>query len=79
MIVDKDKYINEVMTRIQPTVHLKDANDCDLIVEAIPEHIGLKLKLYKELGMLCCFIFNFIFNIPSICLIVYHIFEYECT
>ena len=39
------------MSRIQPTIQLKDSHDCDLVIEAIPENMQLKIKLYKELGI----------------------------
>jgi 3-hydroxybutyryl-CoA dehydrogenase len=45
----KETY-NEIMSRIKPTTKISDAEDCDLIVEAILENMDLKLKFYKDLS-----------------------------
>ena len=40
----------EIFSRIKPIVDLKDAvNDCDLVIEAVPEIMELKKKVYAEL------------------------------
>jgi len=41
---------NEIFSRIKPIVDLKEAiHDCDLVVEAVPEIMDLKKKVYAEL------------------------------
>jgi len=40
----------EIFSRIKPIVDLKDAvHDCDLVIEAVPEIMDLKKKVYAEL------------------------------
>ena len=38
-----------VRGRIQGTVHYRDLHDCDLVIEAITEDLGLKLEMWREL------------------------------
>jgi 3-hydroxybutyryl-CoA dehydrogenase len=38
-----------VRARIQGTVHYRDLQDCDLVVEAITEDLALKLEMWREL------------------------------
>ena len=41
---------NEIFSRIKPIVDLKDAvHDCNLVIEAVPEIMDLKKKVYAEL------------------------------
>ena len=41
---------NDIFSRIKPIVDLKDAvHDCDLVIEAVPEIMDLKKKVYAEL------------------------------
>ena len=41
---------DEIFSRIKPIVDLKDAvHDCDLVIEAVPEIMELKKKVYAEL------------------------------
>eukprot|EP00605_Chrysophyceae_sp_TOSAG23-4_P002704 GSChrysophyteH1.ASY1.ANO1.2982.1 assembled CDS len=42
----------EIMGRIQTSLNLEDVNSCDLIIEAIPENMNLKLSFYENLGQL---------------------------
>ena len=42
--------IEEVISRITPTIDMNAARDCDIIVEAIAENMDLKLDFYKKLG-----------------------------
>ncbi|TMK70034.1 MAG: 3-hydroxybutyryl-CoA dehydrogenase [Actinobacteria bacterium] len=37
-----------VRGRIQPTLDYADLTDCDLVIEAITEDLGLKLEMWKE-------------------------------
>ena len=41
---------DEIMSRIKTTTDLKEAKDCDLIIEAIAENMDLKINFYKNLG-----------------------------
>lgn len=38
-----------ILGRIQPSIRLEDAADCDLIVEAIVENFDIKKKVFEEL------------------------------
>ena len=41
---------DDIFSRIKPIVDLKDAvHDCDLVIEAVPEIMDLKKKVYAEL------------------------------
>ncbi|GAI38853.1 unnamed protein product [marine sediment metagenome] len=55
--VDKGKMSQEmkdqIMERINGTLKLEDLKDVDVIIEAIPEDIDLKIKLFKELNKIC--------------------------
>jgi 3-hydroxybutyryl-CoA dehydrogenase len=50
--VEKGKASSEdadaARARIQPTLDYADLGDCDLIIEAITEDLGLKLEMWKE-------------------------------
>ena len=41
---------DEIMSKIKTTTDLKDAHNCDLIIEAIAENMDLKINFYKNLG-----------------------------
>ncbi len=43
----------EMLTRISFTTELKDAADCDLVVEAAIEVLDIKKSIFKELDELC--------------------------
>jgi 3-hydroxybutyryl-CoA dehydrogenase len=51
--VEKGKASQEdadaVRARIQPTLEYADLADCDLVIEAITENLGMKLELWREL------------------------------
>eukprot|EP00606_Chrysophyceae_sp_TOSAG23-5_P001369 GSChrysophyteH2.ASY1.ANO1.587.1 assembled CDS len=40
----------EIMGRISTSLDINDASSCDLVIEAIPENMDLKLEFYKNLG-----------------------------
>jgi 3-hydroxyacyl-CoA dehydrogenase len=40
----------EVMSRIRLSTDVKDAYDCDLVIEAIVENMDVKLKFYQDLS-----------------------------
>lgn len=44
---------NEIISRISKTSNLEDAKDCDLIVEAIAEDMGIKKDLFGRLDSIC--------------------------
>ena len=46
---DKDSALG----RIRGTTNIKDFNDCDLIIEAVPEDMDLKKKVFAELNKIC--------------------------
>src|SRR5437588_6468759 len=51
--VEKEKLTqqaaDEIRARIAPTLDYDDFSDCDLVIEAITEDIGMKLDLWQEL------------------------------
>ena len=46
---DKDS----TLARIKGTTNTKDFHDCDFVIEAIPENMDLKKKLFAELDISC--------------------------
>lgn len=46
-------WVAGVRGRIHGTLERKDLADCDLVVEAIVEDLGVKLALFKDLGAIC--------------------------
>ena len=42
-----------IMSRIRTTLEIKDARDADLVIEAIPEILELKLDTFKKLDSIC--------------------------
>lgn len=46
---DKDAALG----RVRGTTNIKDFNDCDLIIEAVPEDMDLKKKVFAELNRIC--------------------------
>ncbi len=56
-LVEKEKLTQDVADgafgRITGTLDLADLADCDLVVEAIIEDLGIKNTLYAELGRIC--------------------------
>jgi 3-hydroxybutyryl-CoA dehydrogenase len=43
----------EIMSRIKTTVDMKDAANADLVVEAAPEELSLKINIFKQLDEIC--------------------------
>jgi len=50
-ITEHDKL--DVRSRIRTTINIGDAKDADLVIEAIPEILDLKVKAFKELDDIC--------------------------
>jgi len=46
---DKDS----ALARIKGTTNTKDFSDCQLIIEAVPEDMGLKKRVFAELDKIC--------------------------
>ncbi|MFC1965518.1 3-hydroxyacyl-CoA dehydrogenase family protein [Chloroflexota bacterium] len=46
---DKDS----ALARIKGTINIEDFGDCDLVIEAVPEDLELKKKVFAELDRLC--------------------------
>jgi len=42
-----------IMSRIRTTVNLKDAAGADLVIEAAPEELALKISIFKQLDETC--------------------------
>ncbi len=47
---EADRQVNDVMSRISFATDLEAARDCDLVVEAIIEHMPIKIDFYTRLG-----------------------------
>ncbi len=43
----------EIRERITGTTDMKNFSECDLVIEAVPENIALKKKVFKELSQIC--------------------------
>lgn len=50
-IKEEDKI--EILSRLEKTIDLEKAKDCDLVIEAIVENIQIKKQLFKELDSIC--------------------------
>ena len=50
-ISEQDKA--SIMSRVSTTTDLSSAKNADLVIEAIPEELELKLNAFKELGKIC--------------------------
>ncbi|WP_077358830.1 3-hydroxybutyryl-CoA dehydrogenase [Virgibacillus halodenitrificans] len=48
-ITDKDK--TETLNRLKPSHHLKDAQSCDLVIEAVVENMDVKAKVFGDLDV----------------------------
>jgi enoyl-CoA hydratase/3-hydroxyacyl-CoA dehydrogenase len=46
-------HVDQILDRIHPTIHLEDTKDCDLIIEAIFEDMGIKGELFSKLDRIC--------------------------
>jgi len=55
--VEKGKITQEdkdtTLSRIKGTTDMKDFGDCDLVIEAVVENMGLKKKIFAELDKIC--------------------------
>jgi len=51
IIQEGDK--KNIMSRIRTTLEIKDARDADLVIEAIPEVLELKLDTFRKLDSIC--------------------------
>lgn len=50
-IKEEDKV--QILSRLEKTIDLEKAKDCDLVIEAIVENIQIKKQLFKELDSIC--------------------------
>jgi 3-hydroxybutyryl-CoA dehydrogenase len=55
--------------RIQPTLTYDDLADCDLVIEAVTEDLGLKLEMWKEVDTIVCDRTTFATNTSSLAVI----------
>ncbi|MDQ6827214.1 MAG: 3-hydroxybutyryl-CoA dehydrogenase [Candidatus Eremiobacteraeota bacterium] len=71
--VEKQKLSSEqrdaTLGRIKPTIDINGFKDCDLVIEAIVENMGEKLKLFKELDDLLAPAAIICSNTSSLCII----------
>ncbi len=55
--VEKEKITQQdkeaTLARIKGTADTKDFGDCDLVIEAVPENLSLKKKIFAELDKIC--------------------------
>jgi len=49
----QEKEKTEIMSKIKTTTDISDAKDADLVVEAAPEELGLKVSIFKQLDEIC--------------------------
>ncbi len=50
-IIEEDK--NKALSKIKTTLNLSDGKDTDFIIEAAPENLDLKKKIFSELDEIC--------------------------
>nr|WP_270941211.1 3-hydroxybutyryl-CoA dehydrogenase [Romboutsia lituseburensis] len=50
-IKEEDKV--QILSRLEKTIDLEKAKDCDLVIEAIVENIQIKKQLFKDLDSIC--------------------------
>lgn len=50
-IKEEDKV--QILSRLEKTIDLEKAKDCDLVIEAIVENIQIKKQLFKDLDAIC--------------------------
>lgn len=50
-IKEEDKI--QILSRLEKTIDLEKAKDCDLVIEAIVENIQIKKQLFKDLDDIC--------------------------
>ena len=50
-IQESDK--KTTISRIRTTTNMKDAKDAELVIEAVPEELSLKINIFKELDTIC--------------------------
>lgn len=50
-IKEEDKV--QILSRLEKTIDLEKAKDCDLVIEAIVENIQIKKQLFKDLDDIC--------------------------
>lgn len=43
----------QILRRIRPTTRMEELSEADLVIEAIPEQLGLKLEVFGKLDALC--------------------------
>lgn len=45
--------MDATLSNLIPSVDIHDAVDCDLVVEAVVENIDVKIKIFKDLDLIC--------------------------
>ncbi len=50
--IEKDD-IEGIIAKITPTMEMADLKDCDIVIEAVIEDLGLKQKLHSDLDKIC--------------------------
>jgi 3-hydroxybutyryl-CoA dehydrogenase len=43
----------DIMSKIKTTIDMNDAKDADLVIEAAPEELDLKVNIFKQLDAIC--------------------------
>jgi 3-hydroxybutyryl-CoA dehydrogenase len=55
--VSKDKIkqsdADEIRGRLTPTINMDDLNNVDMVIEAVPEIVDLKTKIFSQLAKIC--------------------------
>jgi len=50
--IEKDD-IDGIIAKVTPTMEMADLKDCDIVIEAVIENLGLKQKLLSDLDAIC--------------------------
>lgn len=44
-----NEFVKDTLNKINPTIEMSDISECDLVIEAVPENLEIKKKVFKQL------------------------------